>query len=84
MSADTLRTWLTTRVAAYLDRSPEEIDPAQPLSRYGLDSLTAVALCADIEDEYGIEVDPELAWDHPSINALSAVTTQMIAEKARA
>lgn len=84
MSADTLRSWLTTRVAAYLDRSPEEIDTAEPLSRYGLDSLTAVALCADLEDEYGIEAGPELAWDYPTIDALSAVTSQMIAEKAKA
>lgn len=84
MPADNLRTWLTTRVATYLDRAPEDIDTATPLAGYGLDSLTAVALCADLEDEYGIEAGPELAWDYPSIDALTAVATSMIAEKERA
>ena len=84
MSNDTLRVWLTARVADYLNRAPAEIDATRPLAQYGLDSLTAVALCADIEDEYGIEADPVLAWDHPSIDALTAVVTTMIDEKARA
>ncbi|MGW4207273.1 acyl carrier protein [Lentzea sp. NPDC004789] len=83
MSADTLRPWLTGRVAAYLDRAPDEVDTARPLAEYGLDSLTAVALCADIEDEYGIEADPMLAWDHPSIDALAGVVATLIEEKAR-
>lgn len=82
--SDTLRTWLTARVADYLDRVPADIEPTKPLAEYGFGSLTAVALCADIEDEYDIEVNPVLAWDHPSIDALTAVVTTMIDEKARA
>ncbi|MEO6089055.1 MAG: acyl carrier protein [Umezawaea sp.] len=84
MSADILRSWLITRVGAYLDRAPADIDTTLPLAEYGLDSLTAVALCADLEDEYGIEADPVLAWDHPSIDALTAAVTALIDEKAMA
>ncbi|MFI5735096.1 acyl carrier protein [Kribbella sp. NPDC051587] len=84
MADDTLRTWLTSRVAVYLDRDPACIESSRPLAEYGLDSLTAVALCADLEDEYDLEVDPVLAWDHPSIEALAAVIATMIAEKSQA
>lgn len=75
-----VRTWLIQRVATYLRRDAAEIDTGQPLTEYGLDSLTALAISADIEDEFGIELDPMLTWDHPSIDALAAALTSMIEE----
>jgi len=73
-----LRDWLTARVAHYLERSPAEIDPDTTLVGYGLDSVYALTLCGDIEDEYGIEVDPTLAWDYPTVNAIVGVLSQTL------
>ncbi|GLZ41080.1 phosphopantetheine attachment site domain protein [Actinokineospora sp. NBRC 105648] len=86
MSAQTrdLRDWLVARVATYLRRSPQDVDPAVPLAEYGLDSLTALAISTDIEDEYDLVLDPALAWDHPTIDALTAVLTGLIEAKERA
>ena len=69
--------WLTERVAAYLRRSPEDIDTYVPLADYGLDSLTALAITADIEDEFEVTVDDALTWDHPTVDALSAALSAL-------
>jgi acyl carrier protein len=63
--------WLAERVGYYLERSAESIDPAAPLSQYGLDSVYAFALCGDIEDLLEISVEPTLVWDCNTVNALT-------------
>ncbi|MGI5321190.1 acyl carrier protein [Actinomadura nitritigenes] len=71
-SADRLRAWLAGRVAYYLEREPAEIDDDAPLTSYGLDSVYAFSICGDIEDAFGLLVDPTLVWDHDSVAALAA------------
>jgi len=67
-----LHQWLTTHLAVYLDRLPESIDPTVPLAEYGMDSVCALSLCGDIEDDFGITVEPSLAWDYPTVAELAA------------
>ena len=70
-SQERMRAWLTDRVAAYLDKSPDDIDPRLPLAEYGLDSVYAVSLSGDIEAHLGLEVEPTMAWDYPTIEAIA-------------
>lgn len=70
-SVHDLETWLTRRVADYGDLEPAGVDPTVALAELGLDSVYALALCGDIEDTFGIEVDPTIAWDHPTIEQLA-------------
>ncbi|WP_405876790.1 acyl carrier protein [Streptomyces sp. NBC_01136] len=67
--------WLTTHLAVYLDRLPESIDPTVPLAEYGMDSVCALSLCGDIEDDFAIAVEPLLVWDHPTVALLAAHLT---------
>ncbi|WP_051791017.1 acyl carrier protein [Amycolatopsis jejuensis] len=76
-----LATWLTGRIAGYLQMAPENIDSSVPLPEYGLDSLHAVAVCGEIEDEFGLVVDPTVLWDNPSVDALSAALTAIDREE---
>lgn len=76
-----LRAWLTGRVAYYVERSPGDVDPDAKLVGYGLDSVYALSLCGDIEDEYDLEVDPTLAWDHPTINAIVEVLAERLSSR---
>jgi acyl carrier protein len=69
--AESMCTWLTGRVAAYLGKSPADLDPRLPLAEYGLDSVYAVSLSGDIEAHLGVEVEPTLAWDYPTIDAIA-------------
>lgn len=71
--------WLVERVALYLEKPPEEINPALPLAEMGMDSIYALSLCGDIEDNLNLEVEPTLAWDHPSIEAIAAYLVSQMA-----
>jgi acyl carrier protein len=78
MAMSELRAWMIERVAEYLERPPEQIEPDVSLASYGMDSLYALVLCGDIEDHLGITVDPTLAWDHPTIDAIVAFLEQTV------
>ncbi|GAA1226060.1 acyl carrier protein [Streptomyces rhizosphaericus] len=67
---DELRSWLVGRVAEHLRMAPEEVEPDVPLSDYGLDSLYALSVVAEIEDHLGFAVDETVMWDNPTIDAL--------------
>ena len=66
-----LRDWLRTHIASYLDLPPEDISVDVPLSAYGVDSVDALTILADIEEHLQIALDPELIWDYPTIESLS-------------
>lgn len=63
--------WLAGRIAGFLDEEPDTIDIDRPLAELGLDSVYALTLCGEIEDGFGIEVEPTLAWDYPTITAMA-------------
>ncbi|MEU3838583.1 acyl carrier protein [Streptomyces sp. NPDC028635] len=66
-----VRHWLVSRIVAYLGGDARTLDLALPFSEHGLDSLAAFGLCGDIEEEYGVVLEPTAAWDHPTVAALS-------------
>lgn len=76
-----IHAWLIQRTATYLHLDAADVDPKLPLTEYGLDSLSALAITNDIEDEFGLIVDPEMTWDQPSIDALADALTVMVREK---
>lgn len=79
--AGTISAWLTGTIADYRQVRPEEIDPDVPLADLGLDSVYALTMCGDIEDRFGLETDPTVAWDHPTINALAVhLHSRLVAE----
>ncbi|WP_395105042.1 acyl carrier protein [Actinomadura sp. SCN-SB] len=69
--AETIHAWVTRQVAHYVKVSPENIDPDESFTAYGLDSLYAVALCGDIEDHFNVSVPATLVWDHDTVTRLA-------------
>lgn len=78
-----IKEWLTGRVAYYVQQPPADIDPTVKLMRYGLDSIYALRLCDDIEQKFDLELDPSLAWDYPTIDAITNHLHKMLAEESR-
>ncbi|MFE6763996.1 acyl carrier protein [Streptomyces sp. NPDC057689] len=76
-----VRGWLVERVAFYLECSPEDIDEGAELVDLGLDSVYALTLCGDVEDRFGLVVEPTMAWDHPSVDAITAHLTEELARR---
>ena len=75
-SSPTLVDWLINRVAAYLNTEPAAIATDSSIGDYGMDSVFALSLCVDVEYEFGIVVEPTLAWDYPTIDAMAAYLTE--------
>ncbi|MCP2289935.1 acyl carrier protein [Nocardia amikacinitolerans] len=73
--------WLTARVADHLDRSARDIDPTLPLAELGLDSVSAVNICGEIEDEWDLDLDPTIVFEYPTILDLSVYITDQVADR---
>jgi acyl carrier protein len=71
-SASAIEAWLLERLQARLGPDAEAVDPHLPFSYYGLASLDAVALAAELQDWLGAPVSPSLAWDYPTAHAVAA------------
>jgi acyl carrier protein len=67
-----LEDWLITRVAELAGEPADAIDPDRPMQAYGLTSIMAVTIAADLEDLLGIAVDATVTWDYPTIGELAA------------
>ncbi len=66
-----IRDWLTTHLAEKLRVPADEVDDRQPFAVFGLDSLQMVNLIGELELWLGRGLAPTLAWDYPTIDALS-------------
>ncbi len=71
-SSDEIQAWLTERMASLLGESTARIDPDMPFAHYGIGSLQAVSIASDLGQWLGRELPATLAWDYPSLRALSA------------
>ena len=78
----TIEGWLVTRIADYTNRAPHQVDPAVPLAELGLDSVSAVSLCGEIEDRWELDLDPTMVFDYPTITDIAGFLTTELAEVA--
>ncbi|MFE9201158.1 acyl carrier protein [Micromonospora sp. NPDC007230] len=66
-----LQSWLRERIAFYLDQPADTIDPDTELTHYGMNSVYAVSLLADLETKLGVEIDyMQATWGYPTVNKL--------------
>jgi acyl-CoA synthetase (AMP-forming)/AMP-acid ligase II/acyl carrier protein len=63
--------WLARRLADLLEVSPDQIDPTQPFTDYGLDSKDAVNISGELEDQLGKPLSPTLLWKYPTLQSLA-------------
>jgi acyl carrier protein len=71
LSAREIRVFCTREVAQILGVPLDQVDPDVKLTRLGLDSANAVQLVLALEEHLGIELDPEMVCDHPTIATLA-------------
>ncbi|UCD43737.1 MAG: AMP-binding protein, partial [Chloroflexota bacterium] len=70
-SEGTIEAWLIDQIAARVHLPASDIDPREPFTYYGLDSVEAVSLTGDLEIWLGRRLSPTLAWDYPNIKSLA-------------
>ena len=71
IQADEIEALLVSRLAEALNVPADQIDVDEPFSRFGLDSPSAIALSAELEDWLGVLLSPTLPYDYPTIRKLS-------------
>ncbi|ACC81784.1 acyl carrier protein [Nostoc punctiforme] len=69
-SLEEVQDWILLYIANLLELETEEIDITVPFSTYGLDSSVAVGLTGDLADWLGLDLDPTLLYDYPTIESL--------------
>lgn len=52
-------------------RDPASLDPQRPFNELGIDSLDAITLTGELEQELGISIDPAVILEHPTPHAFA-------------
>lgn len=71
MTSREIQDWLVARIAELLDVDADSLDIRESFANHGLSSRDAVALSGDLEELLGRRLSPTLAYEHPSIWAIS-------------
>ncbi len=66
-----LQDWLVAALARELELDAVRIGIRTPFADFGIESVQALALAADLEDLLGRPLPATLLWDYPTIEALS-------------
>ncbi|HVK65323.1 MAG TPA: SDR family NAD(P)-dependent oxidoreductase [Polyangium sp.] len=74
-NAENLSAWLISRLAELRGIDPRTIDPRERFHRYGLDSLGATKLIADLGKHLGRSLSPTLVWEHATPASLARFLT---------
>lgn len=76
-----MQEWLVERISTAL-KIKNGMDLDAPFSRYGLQSIDAVILAMEIEEEIGVELPPTLLWEYNTINECAAYLVKVETEMA--
>ena len=69
---EAIQTWLVDYLARVLEIKVEDVSVVDSFQEFGLDSAAAVGLTGDLGRWLGRKLEPTLAYDYPTIEALSA------------
>lgn len=72
--------WLVRALAEMLEADAASVRREVPLWEYGVDSLVATTLLAEIDDELGVWVDPTDVPPGISLDELAAIVLQSAEE----
>jgi acyl-CoA synthetase (AMP-forming)/AMP-acid ligase II/acyl carrier protein len=70
-AAEQIEEWLLQWLVARLSMDPATVSRDRPFAEFGVDSLTAVELSQELEDEFGVALPAIVAWNYPTPAALA-------------
>ncbi|MEJ8574467.1 acyl carrier protein [Microbaculum marinum] len=63
--------FLKERIAARIGIPPEQVTEQSVLVELGLQSIDAVLVCGEVEDEFGIELNPSSIFEHEALGGFA-------------
>src|SRR4029077_19690326 len=70
-TAEVVQAWLVSKLSELLGIEPREMDVREPFASYGLGSAELVSLSGELGEWLGRQLPAELAYECPTIEALS-------------
>lgn len=71
LSESEIRDWCVEYLARTLDLPKQTVDPDTKFTRLGLDSANSLYLIVELEELLGLELTPDLIFEHPTIADLA-------------
>lgn len=81
VSRKEIESWLTSYLANLLNLPESEVEPTVPFESFGLDSAAAVAMTGDVARWLGWDLDPNVATQHRTVEALAAYLSSPAADR---
>lgn len=79
---EAIKGWLIAEIAELLSVDARDLAVDEPLSNYGLSSMTGVILSGNIEEWLDLHLDAAVAWEFPTIESLAGhLATQVKDQK---
>ena len=71
VSESQIREWCLDYIRQNVEDPPAEIGPDNTFAEMGLDSATSVYFVVELEEWLGVELEPEIVGDYPTVAALA-------------
>lgn len=81
MSDPDLILYLREQIARRTELPLEEVTVTSVLIDIGLESIDAVLLCGDVEDQFDVEIDPSMIFEHDTLGAFADAVQALKAAK---
>lgn len=78
---DKVEAWIIQWLSKELEIETADIDPEEEFVNLGVGSRQAVFLTGDLEDWLDIELDPSMAWEHPTIRSMASHLLTLVTAK---
>lgn len=69
--------FLNERLASAPNGTPPTVDTRATFASLGVDSLAAAEIVAFVETEFGVSIEPEALYDHPTVAELAEVIVRL-------
>ena len=63
--------FLTDAIARFTKQPKDRIQPDSALIDLGLQSIDAVILSGEVEDHFGVELDPSTVFEHETLDSFA-------------
>lgn len=70
-AAERIEAWMLEWLVARLALDAADVSRDRPFAEFGVDSLTAVELSHELEQQFGVPLPPIVAWNYPTPAALA-------------
>ncbi len=70
-ATERIEAWLLEWLVSRLGLDTAEVERDRPFAEYGVDSLTAVEMSQELEDQFQVKLPPIVAWNYPTPAALA-------------